>query len=632
MKHYSKALFIRLIWLGFCLVATLSFTMIWFDQISNSPSETSVFKPSLKISQLKKMNDVLPLEDALINKSLERPAPSIPCSSRGAKILKIRVMETFALDVVSAENFLENLNQQIPFRLTCSEWIEYLQTLGKFRKSNILAIQVNSKKETLDEALTERVSWNTRVPCVYFQSAGQLGLAVGNPVQCLRENLTLSHSAQETSTGMRKTIQLAKNVLVNSPAGTFSQVNQRDLLLTIDPTLQDNLDKLGNCLSHRNECKFLEKIPMLKHVSVVIMAPNSGDILATLCWSGPCDRFKNFGNLGAFLVETPPASTAKLMHAMVIAESGNVEPLMLQRQIKTSGQTDSLVNKRNEWWEKQAICDGQASPCTHPQKLIPIAKLFSWDANCKSNDLLCGRLSLFQESNTMVLPGFVGKIKVSNGTAGTEKMLSWKEYDEIREGKKKSPGSSAYFNTALSVQSSIGAGDSRTSALGLAHLSGQIYQMSKGQPLNQPRLIKQINTETKGQVPSSAQQKAAQTVIAGMRKVVEPTEKGWSGPGTASGALQREFQQACLDDCGLWAKTGTVSQKDPGFKGATLFTGVMDLEQLSKWRHKSLTSSSISKVSIGVIVHPQLPVNNLHIASELAMHIASELSLEGVNR
>ena len=43
---------------------------------------------------------------------------------------------------------------------------------------------------------------------------------------------------------------------------------------------------------------------------------------------------------------------------------------MLLQQIKTSGQNDLRLGKRNEWWEKTAICDEQINAdCIHHQNV-----------------------------------------------------------------------------------------------------------------------------------------------------------------------------------------------------------------------------------------------------------------------
>lgn len=629
MNHYSRELLIRLIWLALWFFAFLAATILWFDHASSSPNETSIFKPTRKIYQLKMMSDAAQHELNKLDIAENINRELIPCSDRGRTILKIRVMDGYSLNSESSDNLVNQIQQQIKFNLSCSEWIENMQALTKLNLRNKNTAEIKNTNLFFEEAFSERVSWNRKLPCVYYQNSKNLGLAVGNPVQCRRENLDLSTPGILVNSGMKKTIELTKVLLANATNETLDKINQNELLLTLEPSLQGKLDNLEKCLNSPENCNQIQKLPAIKHVSVVIMDTRSGDILATLCWSGPCGKFKAYGNLGALLIETPPASTAKLLHAMVLAGNTNVDSLMLQRQIKTSGQVvDSLVSKRNEWWEKQSICDGQSDQCEHPKKIKSIAKLLNWKDDCPSNDIQCGRLSLLSNSESMLLPGFIGKIKISDSSLQTVKMLSWKEYDEIREGKKKSPGSTMYFNTALAVQSSIGAGDSRTSALGLAHLSGQIYRTSQGQKLVQPTLIKQLNESKEGSAPSATLREAAQTVLIGMHKVVQPAETGWSGPGTVSGAFQREFKRPCSADCGVWAKTGTVSQKDRGFGGATLFTGIFDMAQLNKWMMNSEFDSDGRKLSIGVVAYPKSPINSTHIASELAMHLASEISVK----
>jgi hypothetical protein len=122
------------------------------------------------------------------------------------------------------------------------------------------------------------------------------------------------------------------------------------------------------------------------------------------------------------------------------------------------------------------------------------------------------------------------------------------------------------------------------------------------------------------------------TVMGGMRKVLEPAEAGWSGSGTVAGAFQREFKRACSDDCGIWAKTGTVSHLDVGFAGATLLTGIIDLPRLQQWRYKNDNQSAGRRIAIGVIVHPKAPGHNVHLASEMAMRLASELTFQGATQ
>jgi hypothetical protein len=632
MTHHARELLIRLIWLALWMLAMLAATMLWYGHTADAPEETSVFKPARKIAQLNVMAIALQNAQSVDAPAVRQKSPPIACDARGMAILKIRVMASFALSSGQVDQLIERMHDRIGFTQRCAEWVDNMQTLAKFQSVSAPASQPSTGAQPFDEALSERVSWTRHLPCLFYNNGQKLGLAAGNPVHCFREQLVFNTPPHDANNGMQQAIGLSKSLLANAHAAAFSSLNQRDLLLTLDDKIQPVLDGMNRCLSQPDTCAYSARLPALKHVSAVIMDANSGDILATLCWSGPCDKLKAMGPLGALLIETPPASTAKLLHAMVLAQGGTVDGLMLQRQIKTSGQTDALVSKRNEWWEKQAICDARPGACQHPRLVKAMSEQLGWSTDCRPTDIQCGRMGLLRETDSMIFPGFIGRLKITNPLTTTSTMMDWKDYDQIRQGKKKSPTSVSYFNTALAVQSAIGAGDSRTSALGLAHLSGQILRMAQGQPAQQPALIRPMAGAPAGSEPSAAQRSAAQTVMGGMRKVLEPAETGWNGAGTVSGAFQREFKRACSDDCGIWAKTGTVSQQDRGFAGATLFTGIIDIPQLQQWRYQHDNKTAGRRIAIGVVVHPKAPGHSVHLASEMAMQLASELSLQGASQ
>jgi len=629
MTHHTRELLQRLMWLALWMLLLLVATMLWFGHASDTPDETSVFKPARKIAQLNVMAQALEHAQSADAPGVQPQRQPIACDARGMAILKIRVMEGFALGAEQADQLIARLHDRIDFSQRCTEWVDNLQTLAKFQSGRAQTLGPATLAQPFDEALSERVSWMRRVPCLFYNNGPSLGLAAGNPVPCFREQLVFNTPPRDAKNGMQQAIGLSKSLLANADVSAFRSLNQRDLLLTLDDTTQPVLDRLNRCLSQPDSCVRSAHLPPLKHVSAVVMDVQSGDILATLCWSGPCDKLKVMGHWGALLVESPPASTAKLLHAMVLAQGGTVDGLMLQRQIKTSGQTDALVSKRNEWWEKQAICDAQPSPCGHPRLLKAMSEQLGWSTDCRSTDIQCGRIGLLRETDSMIFPGFIGRLNITNPQTNISSMLNWKNYDQIRQGKMKSPGSASYFNTALAVQSAIGAGDSRTSALGLAHLASQISRMAQGQPAQRPALIRPLTGGPQGSEPSSAQRNAAKTVMGGMRKVLEPAETGWNGSGTVAGAFQREFKRSCAEDCGIWAKTGTVSQQDRGFAGTTLFTGIVDLPQLQHWRYQNESKSAGRRIAIGLIVHPKAPGHSVHLASEMAMQLASDLSLQG---
>ena len=104
-------------------------------------------------------------------------------------------MDGYSLNSESADNLLHKIQQKIDFSLSCSEWIENMQALSKINFINRDNEKIKINSTFFEEALTERVSWNRRLPCIYYQNLENFGLAVGNPVRCRRENLDLSTPA-----------------------------------------------------------------------------------------------------------------------------------------------------------------------------------------------------------------------------------------------------------------------------------------------------------------------------------------------------------------------------------------------------------------------------------------------------
>ena len=113
-----------------------------------------------------------------------------------------------------------------------------------------------------------------------------------------------------------------------------------------------------------------------------------------------------------------------------------------------------------------------------------------------------------------------------------------------------------------------------------------------------------------------------------MRKVVEPAQSGWQGIGTASTAVKVAFGQPCSGNCGLWAKTGTVSKADPFWAGTTLLTALVNTKELEQWTGRSLAILPNRRIALGVIVQPSDSLTASaagHAASQLGMLLISEL-------
>lgn len=625
MMHHSRQLAVRLLWLGLWLSLVLGLTMYWFAHTSEDVGGKSNFTPAGKLAQLVSMGEVLQQAMASDPSPATESRHSLDCSPREMSILRIRMMFKLQMDEAKVNEVIRRIESNAHAPQGCALWVANLGILVDAISTATTSASPIPLAKTLGEALTERVSWTARVPCLYFMKDKGLGLAYGNPLKCMDDKDSFANQENAIAKGIRSAVNWSKKLMVNSNTSALSSVSPQDFVLTLDNPTQSVLDTWGKCLAQKS-CSRSVPIPDLKHVSVVVLDSDSGDVLATLCWSGPCERHKELGNLAALLIETPPASTIKMLHSMALAQSGRVDTLMLQRQIKTSGQIGAV--KHNEWWEKQAICDGKSGDCSHISQVKALAEKFSLGVDCKLTDLQCGRQGLVTQSESPKFSGFVGKIKISNSSAKSSEMMDWNSYDQIRQHKKIAPKTKIYLNTLLAVQSVIGAGDTRSSALGIASMASQMARLSAGKGVIAPTLIRPLGSAGGAKPPSAADRDAAITVLGGMRKVVEPAEPGWVGAGTVSAAFERNFKGSCVGDCGIWAKTGTVGIADKGFAGVTLVATVIDIPQLYRWRYQEDSSPQGRKLALGVVVYPQVTGSSVNIASEFAMQLATDLSAQ----
>lgn len=623
MTNYTRELLLRMSLLVAWLMVFLIAVTTWYQQTNTANENHSIFKPAQKIHQLKSMQAALDEQGdpSIVNKH------DLNCDRRGEAILTIRTMNGLSLDINEARETLQQINRKINFKMRCDEWVENIQNLAKHqaKQKNGAADQAYS----IDASLSEQVSWRRQTPCLFVRTAQSFSLMMGNVVRCQQTRFPNDKSTQATTVGFKAMQQATKSFLSNAPNDVVQSMRSSDYLFTIDPLLQSIFDRWAECFRTKT-CTGVPQAHNARHVSAVVVDVNTGDVLAALCWSGGCDKshMKNLSHLGALLIEAPPASTAKLLHAMVLAQNSKTDSLMLQRQIKTSGQTDQFVSKRNEWWEKQAICEELPhKPCNHALLVQTMAEEFQWNQNCSKASIYCGRTSMIEHNNSLIISGLIGHTRISSTPLKSTPLMKWADYDAIRQGKKKTDGSIEYLNTALSIQSVIGAGDSRTSALGLAHLSAQIYRLSQGQSIQAPTLIRALNQTTEFKNIPKNQQLAAQVVLGGMRKVVQPAEVGWKDPGTVANTLEKVMGKTCTEDCGIWAKTGTVSQQDPNYAGTSLFTGVFDLQKVHRWKNIETDSTRTNPIAIGVISIPVKGVRSTHLASELAVHLMNELTI-----
>jgi len=185
--------------------------------------------------------------------------------------------------------------------------------------------------------------------------------------------------------------------------------------------------------------------------------------------------------------------------------------------------------------------------------------------------------------------------------------------------KKKPANNFLLEKTSLVIQSVIGAGDSRTTSLGLAMLSAGIYESSRQGRIRDTNLFR-INNNNSHDLPTNT----GKAVLNGMRKVTMSSEKNWIGVGTAHTAFMNTFGISCTDDCPIFAKTGTVSQQDKVYAGTTLFTAIVLSDQLNKKIGRE-TKDTKKNIAIGVITKAKQNGGE-HFASKLGMQLIKDLN------
>lgn len=620
MKTYSRTLANRTRWLGLLAVGLLSLLAFW----QYTPqSDNTIFTPGQRIQQVTAAG--LALQAEAPAPGVSRPSAHLPCDGRSLKVLQASLMATQQQDIQTARH-------QIAQAADSSVWSDCPKFMQAFQTALRISRQGGFSPDLVKEALSEDVTWTRQVPCLLGGTPHQAILLGGNPLQCsLHANLAVIGTRPPSSSYRRQASQIAHAATMAAISGRWA-ANQAQWI-SLHPALHDRLDRWTACIEARS-CPDMPELLHLRNAAIVVVDAQAGTVLASWCHGPACKRAQQQGPgvLPATLVESPPASTAKLLFAMAIASNGQVDPMLLQRQIKTSGQKESGASKRNEWWEKQAICaDTPAHRCTLPIKTRQLAEAFGWNAHCTPGNPACGRWGLLEPTQPGLIPGQIGHLALGTMQEAGPIMMDWTQYDDIRQGKRQAGADRSYAPTSLAVQAAIGAGDSRISALGLAVIPMQIWRTSKGMAPITPSIL-QTSTSKAPVLPAlgSEWRNAAQLVLSGMRKVIQPAEVGWPGPGTAMAAWMREMKKTCDDACGVWAKTGTVSQQDKHFGGTTTLAALVDTKEWALWRGQYTPESLKNRtLAIGVVAMPDRLAPKMHDASFIGMSAIRQLLLAG---
>ena len=229
-------------------------------------------------------------------------------------------------------------------------------------------------------------------------------------------------------------------------------------------------------------------------------------------------------------------------------------------------------------------------------------------------DLSCGRVSIIadgHEIETYISP-FLGYLPIQDSLylneRGIAEFLSWDKYNKYRDDSNESVvgNDRRLGNTSQIIQTSIGGGNSRVSALGVASTIANLSQMKNNMYPKLPFLLKKNNNQPlrymKENFIPEEDSNAAQMVLDGLEKTLLPETADWKGSGTASSAFTRTFDKICGHSCPVKGKTGTVSFKDKNHKGKTLFGGLTNMKQLAALIDGNVKIHGYKNVAIGVIV------------------------------
>ena len=669
-RQLLRSLFLLLLLLALGLLAVV---VSQRSLVENATlADRDVFVPELRVKRLTAMSQALaaPITSGALAVDVSFDTA---CGTRPVNLLTQRVAQALGL------SSLVDAHQRLGAAFVAAQGVApqgcrgFLTEVDLVLRQPGLLLEKDSAGLTLRVAqtLTERVSWDSVPPCLYVRHQGRFFYLRGPQGYCL-------DVAQNPASGMmrgpiglgtelalgaetRQLVQLAYARLLGPQAVDGLPAQARRLSLTLHPEVTRILDAYDDCWAQASGCPAEAALALHRTngATVVLLNAQTGAVLGMRCYGPVCDSpsSREAEPLAAALIEAPPASVAKIFFSLALAETG-APPRDLLLQIKTSGQLDPTVVKRNEWWERAALCDLQNRPagaephsCAIPTRAMAIAERFFWNAQCASDPAACGRVGLSPVSQG--LPGFVGLFRPLTGAtqaaragSASRLYLNWNDYNRIRTAGGRTQIGAPYREASSAVQAVLGAAESRSSALGLASLASGLYLASQGQPSQIPSLL--LNTQDTAEPSGSSSREspeaaaasraardarslaaAARLVRQGLTKVMTPAEAGWPGDGTAHPAFRASFGRSCPADCPLEGKTGTVSMRDPRYAGTTTFMGLIDLPRLQQLLGSQAAAFADlpPTLALGVIVFSQDQVDPArgHGASQLAMRVVRDL-------
>jgi len=669
-RQLLRSLFLLLLLLALGLLAVVTSQRSLVENATLA--DRDVFVPELRVQRLSAIAQALaaPITSGALAADVSFDTA---CGNRAVTLLTQRLAQTLGL------TSLVDAHQRLGAAFVAAQGLAPQGCRGFLSEVDLVLRQPGLLLENdragltvrVAQTLTERVSWDSVPPCLYVRHQGQFFYLRGPQGYCLDVAQAPASGTVRGPIGLgtelalgaetRQLVQLAYARLLGPQAVNGLPAQARRLSLTVHPGVTRVLDAYDDCWAEPSRCPADAALALHRTAGAtfVVLNAQTGAVLGMRCYGPVCkgQSSREAEPLAAALIEAPPASVAKLFFSLALAENG-APPRDLLLQIKTSGQLDATAVKRNEWWERAALCDLQNRPvgaephsCAVPTRAMALAERFFWNAQCASDPAACGRVGLSPVSQG--LPGFIGLFRPLTGAtqaaragSASRLYLNWNDYNRIRTAGGRTQIGAPYRETSSAVQAVLGAAESRSSALGLASLASGLYLASQGQASQIPSLL--FDTQDTGQRPVSSSRESPEAAVAsraarearslgaaarlvrqGLTKVMTPAEPGWPGDGTAHPAFRASFGRSCPADCPLEGKTGTVSARDPRYAGTTTFMGLVDLPRLQQLfgSQAAAFADLPPALALGVIVFSpdRAEPARGHGASQLAMRVVRDL-------
>ena len=578
-------------------------------------------------------------EDNTKSKVLIHFINQFSCSQRVKNIIYTSAIKTLKKHPSITENkFIESIRRYY-YPFAGNNCVKIMQDLDVIHQINLTVPGDELEiRKTVKTFLTENLSWHDKGLCIYHKLLSEDLVYLAGPVKkCIieRDNIYLAYNFPELDNLIDNAMRLRETTRIkNTNKNILKKVENKDFdyILTLDPKIQTSLNSLEKCFERSELCK-LENFSLdrLEGISIVLIDPLTSGILGIKCLGSFCleNGMERLGDLATLIVRSPPASISKIFFGLGIASEEKVDSFELTSQLKTSGSNENLSGKRNEWWERAAICDDseEKTTCMTLVYTSYFANMLGFSTTCTNNlvfgttekfyqavDPSCGRVSIIAEGHeieTYISP-FLGYLPIQDSLylneRGIAEFLSWDKYNKYRDDSNASVvgNDRRLGNTSQIIQTSIGGGNSRVSALGVASTIANLSQMKNKMYPKLPFLLKKNNNRPlrymKENFIPEEDSNAAQMVLDGLEKTLLPETADWKGSGTASSAFTRTFDKICRHSCPVKGKTGTVSFKDKNHKGKTLFGGLTNIKQLADLIDGNVKIHGYKNVAIGVIV------------------------------